>query len=107
MSTRPSPTGALCSLVASIIIAGTAFATDEPPAAPPAPSKEMRVKMASVHEQMAACLRSEKSIAECRDEMMKDCREQMGEQGCPMMGKGIDMHDPMMNKPCPDAAGGR
>jgi len=34
-------------------------------------SKETREKMASVHEQMAACLRSTKSLDDCHHEMMK------------------------------------
>jgi len=66
------------------------WAADPPPASSTAqaPSKETREKMAALHEQMAACLRSEKSIDECRTEMMKSCRDAMGPQGCPMMGKG-------------------
>jgi hypothetical protein len=36
------------------------------------PSKDTREKMATLHEQMAACLRSDKSISECRDEMRKN-----------------------------------
>ena len=35
------------------------------------------------HEQMAACLRSDKPIAECRTEMTKMHEEMMGEMGCP------------------------
>jgi hypothetical protein len=44
--------------------------------------------MAALHEQMAACLRSDKSIADCRDEMRKNCQTTVGSQGCPMMGMG-------------------
>ena len=51
---------------------------------PPAPSKEMREKMAAAHEKMAVCLRSSRDIAECRTEMRKSCQA-MGEHGCPMM----------------------
>jgi len=53
-----------------------------------APTKEMRAQMAIVHEQMAACLRSDRPFAECRTEMMKSCQKLMGTQGCPMMGMG-------------------
>lgn len=48
-------------------------------------SKEQREQMAKVHEQMAVCLRSTKSLKECREEMRKTCMNTMGEQGCPMM----------------------
>jgi len=93
MSIRRASNTILRSLIASMMIAGASsvFAADEPPAAPPAPSKEMREQMAAMHERMAACLRSDKAIAACRDEMQNNCREKMGEQVCPMMGKG--MHD--------------
>ncbi len=66
-------------------------------AAPPAAtggatvSKDTREKMATIHEQMAACLRSDKSIADCHSEMRKSCKD-LGEDGCPMMGMG--MHHP-------------
>ena len=50
-------------------------------------TKEQREKMAVVHEQMAACLRSDKSLADCHKEAMKSCRDaMMGKGGCPMMG---------------------
>jgi hypothetical protein len=52
----------------------------------------MRAKMATAHEQMAACLRSEKPIAACRTEMMKTGHELMGDHGCPTMEMG--MHGP-------------
>ncbi len=86
----------LSSLVASmVLLAGSAaFAADVPPANRAAPSKEMREKMATLHEQMAACLRSEKPIADCRSEMKKSCGEIMGKEGCPMMG---GMHYGMMD----------
>jgi hypothetical protein len=44
--------------------------------------------MAALHEQMAACLRSNKPVAECRNQMVKDCQEQLGTVDCPMMGLG-------------------
>jgi hypothetical protein len=47
---------------------------------------EQRQKMASMHEKMAVCLRSDKSMSECRAEMRDQCQEMMGEDGCPMMG---------------------
>jgi hypothetical protein len=35
--------------------------------------------------------------------MHKNCRDMMGEQGCPMMGKGMGMGMGMQNRmePCP------
>ena len=47
-------------------------------------SKEAREKMALMHEKMAACLRSDKSMAECRIEMAKNCRDILGPEYCPM-----------------------
>lgn len=52
------------------------------------PSKETRQQMAAVHEQMAQCLRSDKTFAECHAQMQASCRAMMGAQGCPMMGMG-------------------
>jgi hypothetical protein len=102
MSTRRASNTLLRNSIAFLMIAGApaVFAADEPPAPPSAPSKEMREQMAAVHEKMAACLRSDKAFAGCRDEMQKSCRELMGEQACPMMGMGMGMQDRMM-KPGP------
>lgn len=50
-------------------------------------TKEQREAMAKNHESMAACLRSDKAIADCHDEMLKSCKES---DVCPMnasMGK--------------------
>jgi hypothetical protein len=95
MYTRRTANALIPNLMASIVLiagASAAFAADQPPAA--APSKEMREKMATLHEQMAACLRSDKVISDCRAQMMKECSEQMGQKDCPMMG----MHDRMMHE---------
>lgn len=81
-------------LVASLLVAGSAIAADQPSGTPPAPSKAQREQMALLHEKMAACLRSDKDLAACHDEMRGNCRTMMGEQGCPMMGGG--MHEQMM-----------
>jgi hypothetical protein len=54
-------------------------------------SKETREKMAVLHEQMAACLRSDKSLSECHDAMIRSCQEQLGGDGCFIgMGHGTD-----------------
>ena len=81
-------------LAAALLAAyGTAIAAG-PPASPPtsnAPSQDSREKMALIQEQMAmvhktmaACLRSDKSIASCRAEMMQHCHD-IGARACPMM----------------------
>lgn len=73
--------------------ADTPAASTQPGAsnAAPAVSKETRDKLATMHEQMAACLRSDKTFAECRVEMRKACREMMSDMGCPTMGMGPGM----------------
>lgn len=64
-----------------------------PPAAQaPQMTKEQRAKMATAHEKMAACLRSDRPLTDCHDEMMKSCQDAMGSAGmCPMMGMGHGM----------------
>ena len=41
-------------------------------------TKEQRELMAAAHEKMAVCLRSEKAIKDCRDELRKTHMENMG-----------------------------
>jgi hypothetical protein len=93
-------------LIVSIlaIVGASATLAANSPGAPSAPSKEMREKMATLHEQMAACLRSDKSITQCRTEMMTNCQDVMGKDGCPMMGMGSRMHHHMM-QPAPANSG--
>ena len=109
-----SPRDFAVSLVSVLLVAaGSAvFAADAPT---PAPSKAMREQMATLHEQMAACLRSEKSMSECRTAMMANCQSMMGGQGCRnamgmglgmgrgMMGSGQGMHGHMMSSPPSDS----
>ena len=74
-----------------VALASAAGAADAP-ATKAAPSKEMREKRAVLHEQMAACLRSDKPFAECRKQMMKGGEDMMGKDNCPMMmGMGSGM----------------
>lgn len=54
----------------------------------PALSKDTREKLAALHEQMAACLRSDKSIADCHAEMRAACTASLNNMGCPSMGMG-------------------
>lgn len=91
MHTRPARPNLLsapvwCALIPGILLTagGAALAADSSPNQM-MPSKEMREKMATLHEQMAACLRSDKSFSECRQEMMTSCQATMGTQGCSMM----------------------
>lgn len=72
---------ALSSIAAAQPSGGAKAAKDEAEV-----TAEQRSKMASVHEKMAACLRSTKPISECRDEMHGQCEESMGKDECPMMG---------------------
>jgi len=100
MSSTRAPNRFILAMFASMMFAGStlAIAADQPSAAaPPAPSKEMREKMAAMHERMAACLRSDRAIADCRKEMQQACQAVMGKEGCPMTGMG--MHGKMMGEP--------
>src|ERR1035437_9355343 len=67
----------------------------------PTMTTEQRQKMAVTHEKMAACLRSDKPISDCHEEMRKACKETSGKDGCPMMGgkMGHGMHHQMMDEP--------
>ncbi len=73
-------------LLALLAVSSLAWSTEAAAPAKPAVSKEMREQMATVHERMAACLRSEKSVEDCHHEMMES-GESMHEHGCPMMDK--------------------
>jgi len=56
------------------------------------PSPEMRKKMADAHQKMADCLKSDRPMSECKQEMMKECHQMMKDKGhCPMMGDMGDM----------------
>lgn len=97
-----------CFVIAGLLVFGNiagALAADAT-STPPPPTKETREKMAVLHERMAACLRSDKTIAECRRAMMHDCQTSLGEQGCPMMGwgHGMGMGPRMRSNPPPGAA---
>ena len=79
VSSRPWPklVGSLCLFVgAGVALAADPLPPDHPAMPPamashPAPTKEMREKMAVAHEQMAVCLRSDRPIEECHDDMKK------------------------------------
>jgi ribosomal protein L4 len=91
-NTRVSALG-LCAAVALLASSAALFASDAPKVDAPKMevSKEAREKMASAHEQMAACLRSAKSLDDCHHEMMKAHEsmhgEMKGEHDCDKMMK--------------------
>ena len=87
-----------CTLIASAFMSGFAMAADTATAEP---SKELRAKMAAAHEQMAACLRTDRAMSDCREEMMKECHQLTGQHACPMMG--MDKHTHMMKSSKPPA----
>ena len=108
--------GLLLALTASVVTAATPPATSVAPAlkeqpaeakALPALSKENREKLAVIHEQMAACLRSDKSIADCHAEMRAACSASLSNMGCPSMGTGgapgMGMHHMMQPPPAKPA----
>lgn len=87
-------TTACFAFAAAIFLSANALAEDTPPPTPSAqaaPSKEVREKMAALHEKMAACLRSDKTIDACRTEMRASCYQTVGAQTCPMIGMGGGM----------------
>jgi hypothetical protein len=84
--------GALLGILA--MLGGYALAQDKggTPTNAPQMTAEQRSKMAEAHEKLAACLRSDRPLSECRDEMMKS-HESMDMGDCPMMhGKGPMKH---------------
>jgi hypothetical protein len=98
MNVRVSPLQAvsLTATLALILGASAAISADPASQSHPTMSKEQREKMATIHEQMAACLRSDKSIADCHKEAMKSCQDAMGKDWCNTMHE--HMHDPMMEQ---------
>jgi hypothetical protein len=90
----------LFSLITAIALSlsTAAFAADtqqpNPKAAPHEHqmTKEQRQKMAEMHQKMADCLKSDKPMSECHAEMMKECQDKMGGEGCPMMGHHGEGH---------------
>lgn len=54
------------------------------------PTPETRKKMADMHQMMADCLKSEKPIKECKQEIMKNCPMMKDGKTCPMAAE-MDM----------------
>jgi hypothetical protein len=90
----------LAASLLAAVLAAPLWAADTPPAGPAAaaqaassdqeaaPSKAMREKMAAMHEQMAACLRTDKPVADCRADMRKACQDTLPGFDCPGMRMG-------------------
>lgn len=96
----------------SLLIGSGAFAANPANNANQKITPKQRQEMAQAHEKMAACLRSDKPVNQCRQEMMKSCQKMMSEGGCMMgsMGEMGGMHGGMgagmtRNQPS-DAQGG-
>ena len=87
MTARRPSHGFAWGFVASILMSGFALAQGGPGTSFE-PSKDVRAKMAGLHEQMATCLRSDKSFQDCRTEMMTACQQVAGAPGCRRMGMG-------------------
>ncbi|OFZ19176.1 MAG: hypothetical protein A2Z20_02315 [Bdellovibrionales bacterium RBG_16_40_8] len=75
------------SMSTSFMTTSSAFSADAKKEEAKPLIKEARQKMAEIHTKMAGCLNSDKSMKECRGDMMKNCQETMGKEDCPMMGK--------------------
>jgi hypothetical protein len=91
MNSRQTSRRSLHLLLPALVIASAGALAAEPPAtSTAAPTQDRRVKMAVMHEQMAACLRSDKPFAQCRQEMMQQCQAMMGQQ-CMNMGADMGM----------------
>ncbi|HME72786.1 MAG TPA: hypothetical protein VKM54_23400 [Myxococcota bacterium] len=77
----------LSAFVAGVVLVGSiVLGADAQQSGPADPSTASRQKMAEVHQRMATCLRSDRPIAECRSDMLKNCQDLMDKEGCPMMG---------------------
>lgn len=80
----------LAASLATVASASTAFGA-APPSSDSKMCHQMREQMAVMHEQAAACLRSDKPMAECRSEMMQSCQKMMGGRCKMMMGMHMGM----------------
>jgi hypothetical protein len=63
---------------ALLLFGAAATYADTPTAESVDPSRQTREKMAVLHEQLAACLRTDKPVRDCRSEMLVNCQAQLG-----------------------------
>ena len=89
-------TKALAVLTAIAASCGSVVPAAEPAHAAHGTPKQLREQMASAHEKMAACLRSDRPLAECRSELMRACQKIRDGHDCGMqaMGRRAFMTDP-------------
>jgi len=92
MITRNPIRQTLLAAFIAVACASGAFASATTKHECPDPSKEDREKMAVAHEQMAACLRSDKPAMECHNELAKSQHQMMQMMGCPR-GKHMRPHE--------------
>ena len=94
MNVRASPlqSTSLIATLALIFGASAALAAEPPSQGHPTMSKEQREKMATIHDQIAACLRSDKAVADCHKEAMKSCQDARGTDWCSMMHEHSGNH---------------
>lgn len=85
----------LAAMITMALLSKATFAEDKKKAMAMTP--EQRQSMATAHDKMANCLRSEKTVEDCKKDMMESCEEAMGKDGCYMMGKKGKM-DKMRSK---------
>ena len=97
MNARMRPVHSILVAVSMMACVVSASAAETTKSECPPLTKETREKMAAVHEQIAACLRSDKPVAECRAEMAKSHSELMQASGCPhrKMHPHMDKHSNM------------
>ena len=98
MINRTRITGLKCFALGAAVLWGSCAIASPPATGVAAPSPAMREKMAQIHEKMAACLRSNRSIADCHQEMMNQCHQALGDQACRMMQGGGMMNGRGMMK---------
>lgn len=84
MRSVPSIRSFAVMLASCVLLAAVNASAADAPATSATPTKETREKMALAHEKMAMCLRSDRVVTDCRQEMMQTC-QQMGNQGCGIM----------------------
>jgi hypothetical protein len=76
--------GSMLSL--SLSLAATAKETHPSKKEMPMMTHEQRLKMANAHQQMADCLKSDKPLSECHEQMKKTCSEATDKGACMGMG---------------------
>lgn len=81
------------------LLACVSFAAEEPTQDkhPAPPTKQEREQFATLHEHVAACLRSDKTMRECHEAARKECEDTLGDRCRDMMRAMMGMQH-RMNK---------